>query len=289
MNQLKIEANGKWASILSLFIDKEFLTGKHTPCPLCGGKDRFRFDNKNGEGTYICSQCGAGTGIHLLSQHQGIQYKEAWRIVEKTIGFSSKIESKPECDKKKRILDILESCTPLTENIIGYLNSRHIYEIPESLQAGEYWLDGVLTDCMVAKAAKGNKLAGLHLTFIRGGKKLTRKMYSVEEKSMNGSAIRLHKINVGDAIVIGEGIETTLSASVLTGLPGWAAMDAGKMELIEIPEQIKMIVIAGDNDKSFTGQAAAYNLAKRLTLQGKIVEVIIPEKIGDFNDYANQP
>jgi putative DNA primase/helicase len=109
-------------------------------------------------------------------------------------------------------------------------------------------------------------------------------MYSVEERSMNGSAIRLHKVNEGDAIVIGEGIETTLSASILTGLPGWASMDAGKMELIEIPEMIKMIVIAGDNDESFTGQAAAYNLAKRLKLKGKIVEVIIPEKIGDFND-----
>ncbi|MCX8693479.1 hypothetical protein J3U07_03385, partial [Gilliamella sp. B2881] len=23
---------------------------------MCGGKDRFRFDNQNGRGTYICNQ-----------------------------------------------------------------------------------------------------------------------------------------------------------------------------------------------------------------------------------------
>ena len=35
-------------------------------CPMCGGKDRFRFDDKGGRGTWICSQCGAGDEIELV-------------------------------------------------------------------------------------------------------------------------------------------------------------------------------------------------------------------------------
>ncbi|MDI5829610.1 hypothetical protein MJN51_36035, partial [Salmonella enterica subsp. enterica serovar Kentucky] len=35
---------------------------RHAPCPACGGKDRFRFDD-NGRGSFICNQCGAGDGL----------------------------------------------------------------------------------------------------------------------------------------------------------------------------------------------------------------------------------
>ena len=40
--------------------------GRHCPCPVCGGKDRFRFDNKDGRGTYICNQCCSGDGLELI-------------------------------------------------------------------------------------------------------------------------------------------------------------------------------------------------------------------------------
>ena len=40
-------ATGRWPNILAHFgIAESFLTGKHGPCPICGGKDRFRFGNK---------------------------------------------------------------------------------------------------------------------------------------------------------------------------------------------------------------------------------------------------
>ena len=56
-------AKGKWKGILlTLGIPAEVLVPKHGPCPLCGGKDRFRWDNKEGQGTYICNSCGAVTG-----------------------------------------------------------------------------------------------------------------------------------------------------------------------------------------------------------------------------------
>lgn len=287
MRDTKNEAQGKWHGILSQFIEPEYLTGKHTKCPLCGGKDRFRFDNKDGGGSYYCNSCGAGTGIHLLSQHQGIEYPDAWRLVESCIGIVQ-IEKPKSVDGAARVKAIIDSCKEGGEFVKQYLSSRGILNAPKTLLEGLYYLDGVRCQAMIAKAAKGSRLAGLHATFIKDGKKIGRRMYAVERGAMVGSAIRLHKLNGGSEVVIGEGIETTLSASQITGMPAWAAMDAGKMEAIIIPEQIRRVVIAADNDESFTGQASAYALAKRLKFEGKSVEIMMPPRIGDWNDYIQQ-
>ena len=49
---LKPIANGRWKEILSaLGVDPATLKNQHGPCPGCGIKDRFRFDNLNGDGT----------------------------------------------------------------------------------------------------------------------------------------------------------------------------------------------------------------------------------------------
>ena len=58
---VKNAANGKWPEILSnAGIPFAQLKNHHGPCPGCGGQDRFRFDNLNGDGTFICSQGGLG-------------------------------------------------------------------------------------------------------------------------------------------------------------------------------------------------------------------------------------
>ena len=53
----------------------------HTPCPVCGGKDRFRFDNLNGTGSFICSQGGQETkgsdGLSLLADHASLGIEAA--------------------------------------------------------------------------------------------------------------------------------------------------------------------------------------------------------------------
>lgn len=73
-------ARGRWESVLAGFgVRTELLTGRHGPCPGCGGRDRFRFDDKEGEGTFICSQGGggnlAGNGLTLLQHVTGWEWK----------------------------------------------------------------------------------------------------------------------------------------------------------------------------------------------------------------------
>jgi len=66
------------------------LTNKHQACPACGGKDRFRFDDKEGRGTYICSNCGAGDGVDLLQKYTGWGFAEAAQFTEDTLGIKPK-------------------------------------------------------------------------------------------------------------------------------------------------------------------------------------------------------
>lgn len=88
INEITAQAVGKWDYIFqSLGI--EVGNGKHCPCPVCGGKDRFRFDNQNGRGTYICNQCGSGDGLELIKNYYQCDAKEASSKVAECLNLSN--------------------------------------------------------------------------------------------------------------------------------------------------------------------------------------------------------
>ncbi len=81
-DQVRNAAQGQWHNILvSLGADPSSLDGKHHPCPACGGSDRFRFDNQNGNGSYFCNQCGAGDGFSLAGKLLGLCPKRDFRDI----------------------------------------------------------------------------------------------------------------------------------------------------------------------------------------------------------------
>lgn len=67
------EFNGAWRQTLEGYGCRLPNGRHHGPCPVCGGKDRFRFDDKDGRGTWFCSQCDpqSGGGLLLLSRYLG--------------------------------------------------------------------------------------------------------------------------------------------------------------------------------------------------------------------------
>jgi putative DNA primase/helicase len=89
---------------------------------------------------------------------------------------------------------------------------------------------------------------------------------------------------------IAEGIETALSATALFGVPCWAAVNAGMLAAWQPPPETKRIIVFGDNDPNYAGQAAAYALAARLGSDERAVEVQIPAEVGaDWNDVHQLP
>lgn len=97
MTRLTDLANGHWPSILGALagLSADQLTDKHQPCPLCGGKDRYRFDDQDGTGSWYCNKCGGkdqtgggGIGMDLLMRRTGWEFKEAARRIEQHLGIA---------------------------------------------------------------------------------------------------------------------------------------------------------------------------------------------------------
>lgn len=70
-----------WPQILSGLGISVPENNKHGPCPICGGKDRFRFDDKQGRGTWICNQCRHGDGLDLVARVNACDLLSAARLV----------------------------------------------------------------------------------------------------------------------------------------------------------------------------------------------------------------
>lgn len=93
--------------------------------------------------------------------------------------------------------------------------------------------------------------------------------------------------NVRDACVIGEGIETTLSAGEACGLPGVAAIGSANLAEAMIPQRVRRVLIAYDRDAKGQGKRAADRLALRLWSEDRDVAFLPPpEPFCDWNDAA---
>lgn len=291
------QAIGRWDSMLvQLGIAREFLKDSHGPCPVCGGKDRFRYDNKDGRGTYFCSQCGPGDGIDLLIKYHGWDFKTAAQEIEKIIGVTDFKPVQVKKDPLPRLKKIAAEAKKLTGNdpVTKYLNARGLKTIPQELNYHEgldYFEDGKRIGkfkamLAVVKDVEGNNLT-YHVTHLDGDKKANveaAKKILPPIKPITGGAIRL--FGEGEHICVAEGIETAIAAHEITGLPSWAVISVVGMESFQPPEFVKQVTIIADNDKKFSGQKAAYTLANKLEIRHSIKACVI-HPISKGNDLCD--
>lgn len=298
IDKLKTDVLNKWEDIFaSLSINVG--CGEHRPCPVCGGADRFRFDNRDGGGSYICNQCGAGDGWSLVQKTKNVDFIGAAKMVSDIVGGCDMDEEKDESkspDAKKMIRDIWSrSATTNGETPVDYyLRSRGLLFVPKVLKYCPTCFNterGCPIPAMIAPVQNPDgKGIALHRTYLTPeGKKASVdkvKMLTPVTGKINGGAIRLFPIE-GDTMGVAEGIETAISCIQLFGIPTWATVSSTIMESFEPPEEVRKIIIYSDNDANFTGQHSAFKLAKKLYGENRIVEVLIPDITGDFNDVLN--
>lgn len=89
-DQVRDAANGRWKEVIfpAFSIQVPAKKNQHGPCPICGGKDRFRCDDKQGKGTWICNQCNAGDGFALIEKARNMDYSAVLQEVGAVLGLS---------------------------------------------------------------------------------------------------------------------------------------------------------------------------------------------------------
>jgi hypothetical protein len=122
----------------------------------------------------------------------------------------------------------------------------------------------------------------IHRTFLSrdGGGKAPGDLQKMMLGPCRGGAVRL--ADPGDVLMVGEGIETCLAAMQATGNPAWAALSTSGLRTLNLPEDVRDVVVLADGDDP--GEAAARDCAWRWKREGRRVRIARPPQGIDFND-----
>jgi len=285
----KQAARGKWDGIIAELIGEQAISRRHTSCPICGGTDRYRYDNKRNDGDWFCNVCGVGDGFKLLQGALGLDFAACARRVDAVV---NNIEEKPfrpniDIDKRRKNLNDVWSNAKEPWVAYNYLVGRGIpSEIVDKVSGDIRGYEKLFYADMSKPKHEGNSVENAMVALIRNNKgepvSVHRTYIMVDGKqkkimpgleTITGGCIRLGEPE--DVLVLAEGIETALAAWAITGYPAWATISAhGLEEFKSLPRHVNKVIICADNDKSFTGQAAAFTCAKyfrqRLQIQTEL-------------------
>lgn len=165
----------------------------------------------------------------------------------------------------------------------AYLHNRGLAYDGDALR---FWhggraMVGLITDVVT------NEPIGIHRTFLDGnGRQREKKMLGTAK----GGVVRLsHDTEVASGLSIAEGIETALGAMKFGVAPIWSCLSAGNITAFPVLAGIEALTIYADNDRSGTGQSAAYKCAERWHAAGREVTITMPEAVGeDIADIAER-
>jgi putative DNA primase/helicase len=299
MNTIE-RARGRWPEILAkLGIEAHFLRNRHGPCPLCGGKDRFRFDDRDGTGSYYCNQCGPGPGIMLIRKRKDWDHATACREIDRIIGTDAPAEPA----SAARALTGADARRQAVQRALDRATDRRVvdaYLARRGLAASSPILRG---DAHCPYFDDERRMLGRYPAVIApihgpdGSLESAQRIYNADVdprkkllppvRTVNGSAALL--FDPDDELAVCEGIETGLAVRQMFNLPVWAAITEHGVETFEPPAEVRKLQVFADNDSNAVGQAAAYALAKRLSRRGIVVDVHIPPAPDtDWLDVLNQ-
>jgi phage/plasmid primase-like uncharacterized protein len=273
------------------------------PCPVCGGRDRFAVNVRRQ--IWNCRQCTKGGDILDLIQHiDNVSLAEAVAVLtsnepgraRQATTAAPTVKEDNGDDERKR-LETAQRIWQETVAIKGtdgeaYLTRRGIRLDNVPNHGGLRWhpycsWEGGTTPCIVARftdAATG-EARGIWRRPVDGSKPKSR-------GPTRGCVIRLWPDEaVTTGLVIGEGVETTLSVATRCThrgallQPAWAAASAGNLENLAILPGINELTILADRDLNGRGQQAARRCAMRWKEAGcEVVTLTPPEEGTDFND-----
>lgn len=294
-------AKGQWGRIYSHYGLPDITGKRHFKgeCPLCGEKGKFRCDDKNGNGEWICKR-GSGTGLSTQEK----TYAQIAAEVDQIIGrhferndYQPKPETGTVTTREK-----MSHCFSKLQYLRGtaaeqYLQSCHINTLPaESVRFNPEQKDrsgktfGAIWS--IATDDRGNACY-LHRTLLDGNRKAdvesAKKMLSLQDDNylQNAGSVASRMFPVDETLGIAEGIETVLASREIYKFNVWAVLNTSLMKRVRVPSGVKRLIIFANTDKNAAGHTAAFACAHSNLQDNKndLLEVIIlwPDR-GDFND-----
>ncbi|MDO4640782.1 MAG: toprim domain-containing protein [Neisseria sp.] len=267
LNTVKTLAHGRWTDIhAALGLPRNLLdTHKHQPCPYCGGKDRFRYTDYQGNGGFICNQCTpqGGSGFDLLMLVFGYTFTESVNQVASLLGLIPAQQNQPEKiasnippktsteraqDHQAALTLLWDKSVPVSDSdaVTAYLRSRGLF-----VQAGissmlrfqpeaPYWVQitdsglkciGHFPAMIAAVFSLDGQLQGLHLTYLKAARSTFR--------AKNLPANTFAKLNIRHP----ETGQPLPAKKMRSRLPG--SLIGNAVQLFPIDQQGRLIVAEG--------------------------------------------
>ncbi|HFN3686179.1 TPA: primase-helicase zinc-binding domain-containing protein [Enterobacter hormaechei] len=283
------QACGHWPRILPA-LGVKVIKNRHQSCPVCGGSDRFRFDDKEGRGTWFCNQCGAGDGLKLVEKVFGMNASEAAGKVNAVTGNLPPVapeviaaaEAETDTDRKAAAalaVRLMEKTRPASGN--AYLTRKGFPDRECPVLSATHKTGGVTFragDVVVPLYDDTGALVNLQLISSDGLK-----------RTLKGGAVKgaCHTIEgkkqAGKRLWIAEGYATALTVHHLTGETVMVALSSVNLlslaSLVRQKHPACQIVLAADRDLNGDGQNKAAAAAG--TCEGVVA---LPPVFGDWND-----
>ena len=187
-------------------------------------------------------------------------------------------------------LKIWNASKPAAGSLVeNYLKHRGItIPVPETLRfhpnlkhpSGEFYPAMV---ALVTRGDDGEPMA-IHRTFLsrNGDAKAEVDPQKMMLGLCKGGVVRFAPAT--DRVMVGEGIETSLSVMQFTHVSTWAALSAPGLKSLHLPPEIREVTILADSGD--TGEEAAKSAALRWIKEGRKVRIARPPNGLDFNDLA---
>ncbi len=283
------QACGHWPRILPA-LGVKVIKNRHQACPVCGGSDRFRFDDKEGRGTWFCNQCGAGDGLKLVEKVFGMTASEAAGKVDAVTGNLPPVapeviaaaEAETEADRKAAVslaVRLMEKTRTASGN--AYLTRKGFPDRECPVLTVTHKTGGVTFragDVVVPLYDDTGALVNLQLISSDGLK-----------RTLKGGQVKgaCHVIEgqkqAGKRLWIAEGYATALTVHHLTGETVMVALSSvNLLSLASLARQKSpacQIVLAADRDLNGDGQSKATAAAG--ACEGIVA---LPPVFGDWND-----
>ncbi|EGP6911068.1 primase-helicase zinc-binding domain-containing protein [Escherichia coli] len=283
------QACGQWPRILPA-LGVKVIKNRHQACPVCGGSDRFRFDDKEGRGTWFCNQCGAGDGLKLVEKVFSVSASEAAGKVDAVTGNLPPVApeviaaAEPETEASRReaaalAADIMAKVRLTSGN--AYLSRKGLADLECLTLTTMHKTGGVpyrSGDVAVPLYDESGTLVNLQLINADGLKR------TLKGGQVKGACHVIEgKKQAGKRLWIAEGYATALTVHHLTGETVMVALSSvNLLSLASLARQnypACQIVIAADRDLNGVGQTSAAAAAE--ACEGIVA---LPPVFGDWND-----